>query len=232
MDVGMAPEEELRPISTTELALFVGIFRKNLGRSQETLAELTGLTVRTIQRVENSEPSSVDTRRALARAFQIEDMDVFNKPHMFSSAEKIMREVEQAERNFVTLDARVATSGKQLADLAEEMTMHCFQQPDGASAEFAEDVAHLFDYVRDYGEVSDEYSYSEKLGAHKAIDEYLERVKSAGFSVCYARRATKIVGKDWVDKTPWPVVMAYLFVTKKGEEPKRAVVPKALNVGF
>ncbi len=34
MEVGMDPEQELRPISTAELALFVGIFRKNPYRNR------------------------------------------------------------------------------------------------------------------------------------------------------------------------------------------------------
>ena len=50
-----------------------------MGWSQETLAELSGLTVRTIQRVEAGQTSSLDTRRALARGFEIPDTDVFLK---------------------------------------------------------------------------------------------------------------------------------------------------------
>jgi hypothetical protein len=54
----------------------------------------------TVQRVENGEPSSVDTRRALARAFKIENIDVFNKPHAFSSSEKIKKDALQRGRGF------------------------------------------------------------------------------------------------------------------------------------
>jgi hypothetical protein len=54
--------------------------RSTEGEIQATLSELSGLTERTIQRIEGGEPCSVDTRRTLARAFDWQDIDVFNKP--------------------------------------------------------------------------------------------------------------------------------------------------------
>jgi hypothetical protein len=59
--------------------------------------------------------------------------DVFNKPHAFSSSEKIKKDAEEFKKNHLTFAATVAATGKQLADLAEEMTMRCFQQPDAAT---------------------------------------------------------------------------------------------------
>jgi hypothetical protein len=50
---------------------------------------LARLNERTIQRVENGEPSTLDTRRALARAFGFEDLDIFEKPFPFPDAEKL-----------------------------------------------------------------------------------------------------------------------------------------------
>ena len=55
--------------------------------SQETLAELAGLNVRTVQRVENAKSASTDTRRALTAAFEIEDIDAFNKPFAIPTEE-------------------------------------------------------------------------------------------------------------------------------------------------
>lgn len=63
-----------------ELAKFVKTMRDMNKWSQATLAEIARVTERTIQRVENGEPSSLDTRRALARAFGFEDLDAFDKP--------------------------------------------------------------------------------------------------------------------------------------------------------
>lgn len=45
--------------------------RQQKGWSQEQLAEVTGLSSRTIQRIENGEPASNETMRALAAVFDI-----------------------------------------------------------------------------------------------------------------------------------------------------------------
>jgi len=119
-----------RPAAAGHGAQGAGAVR-NAASTQETLAEISGLTVRTVQRVENGEPSSVDTRRALARAFKIENIDVFNKPHAFTSSKKIKKDAEEFKKNHLTFAVTVAATGKRLANLAEEMTMRCFQQPDG-----------------------------------------------------------------------------------------------------
>lgn len=223
---------QLRMISPQELATLVAFCRQSLGWTQETLSEISGLTVRTVQRVEKGEASSVDTRRALARAFQIEDIDGFNKPHTFKSAEQIKKEAEEFQQNHMTLPVSVATTGKQLAELAESTQMRCFQQPDNVSKAVAQLVAEIYDYMADYGEVDELYSHTQKLDVHAALDEQLSRLMAAGYSICYSLRKTSIVGKNWVEMTPLPVGIAYSFVTKNGKEPTLVAVAKALDHGL
>jgi transcriptional regulator with XRE-family HTH domain len=50
--------------------MHVKTLRQSRGWSQEVLAELSGLSVRTIQRVERGEPASQDTITALAHVFE------------------------------------------------------------------------------------------------------------------------------------------------------------------
>jgi transcriptional regulator with XRE-family HTH domain len=91
MDAEMK-EAETRQFTPKELASFVIVFRKANGWTQETLADISGLNVRTIQRIECAAPSSIDACRALARAFNLNDIDLFNKPHTFRSEEQIQKE--------------------------------------------------------------------------------------------------------------------------------------------
>lgn len=65
-----------RVLSLEEFSTLIRKMREVFQWSQETLAELAGLNVRTVQRVENAKSASTDTRRALAVAFEIEDIDV------------------------------------------------------------------------------------------------------------------------------------------------------------
>ena len=114
---------EPRQLTHGELASIICQFRELRQWSQETLAELSGLSVRTIQRVEKGEPSDVDTRRALASAFEIEDPDLFNKPYVIPTPDEWKKLREEFEREHVTLDTVVATTGKELAHLFETSTM-------------------------------------------------------------------------------------------------------------
>ena len=105
-----------RLITREELALLCKMQRHSRGWSQETLAELSGLQVRTIQRVENAEASSPDTRRALARAFGAEDIDVFNKVAVFPTIEEIEAKAKAEEafnRDHIKL-AVVPATGRRL----------------------------------------------------------------------------------------------------------------------
>ena len=84
---------------TTIAGVVVG-FRQLRGWSQETLAELAKLNVRSVQRVEAGQPASSETLRALARAFDAEDLDCFEVPSV-PSAEEIAAERERLAGEFV-----------------------------------------------------------------------------------------------------------------------------------
>ncbi|MCY6382948.1 2TM domain-containing protein [Hoeflea prorocentri] len=65
--------------------MFIRKLRFDRGWSQETLAELSGLSVRTVQRIERGGTASLETLGALAAAFEMDiaelttEMDMYNK---------------------------------------------------------------------------------------------------------------------------------------------------------
>jgi len=64
-----------RLLTAAEVGACIRQFRQLRHWSQEQLAEISGLNVRTVQRVEQGDSASFDTRRALARAFDFNDID-------------------------------------------------------------------------------------------------------------------------------------------------------------
>jgi DNA-binding XRE family transcriptional regulator len=80
--VTVNPEEiiDTRVPTPADLAKFIKNMREMNKWSQATLAEIARLNERTVQRVENGEPSSLDTRRSLARAFSLDYLDIFERP--------------------------------------------------------------------------------------------------------------------------------------------------------
>src|SRR6201995_1484527 len=61
--------------------MLVQKLRLQRGWSQEQLAELSGLSVRTIQRIERGQPASVETLKALGAVFEI-DFSALKEPDM------------------------------------------------------------------------------------------------------------------------------------------------------
>jgi transcriptional regulator with XRE-family HTH domain len=225
-------QAEPRLLTAQELALLVTMFRQARGWSQETLAELAGLSARTVQRVERSESSSTDTRRALARAFEMEDIDALNKPHVFKTPEQIKKEAEEFQRRHVTLELKIAQSGKDLADFVQEINAHSFQVEDGAPASVTETIAVLFDYMVDFGDADELYSFADRLKVHDDFDASLREIGRAGWSVCYATRRASFVGSTWENKTPLPMTIGYVLVAPKGKEPGRLAIPKGVPLRF
>lgn len=57
--------------------------------SQEALAEISGLTVRSIQRTEAGQQVNTDTKRAIARAFGCDDLNFLMQPITASSPKSL-----------------------------------------------------------------------------------------------------------------------------------------------
>src|SRR5438067_13589598 len=108
-------ESKARNLTPAELAAVVRMLRELRGWSQEQLAEISGLSGRTVQRVEEGLASSADTRRALARGFGFDDIDGFNKPYIVPTPEEAAAAKARFEKEHVTLKVETIQSGKQLA---------------------------------------------------------------------------------------------------------------------
>lgn len=112
-----------RLLTPEELAVFVKLFRDTRKWSQEQLAAIAGLSTRTVQRVENGKPSDLDTRRALARAFEFEDIDVLNKAFQIPTSEELSEAKATFDRDHITLKAYPLEDGRHLAGLLEQHAM-------------------------------------------------------------------------------------------------------------
>lgn len=218
-----------QPLSGEDLAGIIRAFREMRQWSQDTLSAISKLSLRTVQRVESGEPSNADTRRALALAFELEDIDVFNKPFRTPDPEQIRAEMEKFKRDNLTLEARVVASGQELVRLYESARMDCASGGDVLQGTAAEAFAGVIDYLRDHRDCADLMNETQKLTAFADVQVYLDKLQKEGFSLSYARRDTKLVGEDWADKTPWPVTIVYLVASPKGGEPKLICVPKRVS---
>jgi transcriptional regulator with XRE-family HTH domain len=220
-----------RVLNAEELAALVKIIRDIRKWSQELLSEISGLSVRTIQRVENGQSSGLDTRRALARAFDFEDIDALSKPYHFPTEEEINAEREKFDRENITLKALPLTSGKMLAQLAETTSLDLITPGFEMPREAEETFACLADYFREYRDCADLYQEREKLDIHDWLQGSIDRLKELGVSLCYASRNVAVKFKDGTTK-PIEMRTLYLVTFPLGEEPAEFATPREMPICF
>jgi transcriptional regulator with XRE-family HTH domain len=221
-----------RKFTPAEMAAIVKLFRDDRGWSQEVLADLSGIDVRTVQRLEGGEGVGAITLRAIARAFGYGDIDFFNKPHTIPTQEDVEATQKRFHEENLLLDAVVATTGHDLGGAFVQCTMDASSPAIELTATAAQEFAHLIDYLRDVRDIADLANEVQKLEYFNEVGEMLMRLHAEDVDVCYAIRDTKITGGDWADKTPWALKIMYCSVFTRGKVPGKMAVPKKLELGW
>lgn len=183
---------ESRVLAPAELAVVIIQQRGDRGWSQETLAELSRISVRTVQRVENAEASTFDTRRALARAFNWPDIDIFNKPWPIPNVGRLKAEQARIERETVAVALERVMTGRRLREFAEEAESWMLNQVGEIDLDAEHVLAELQDYFTDYADVDDCYSATQKLAVNADFQGMIDRLRMLGAGIAAGRRKIRI----------------------------------------
>jgi transcriptional regulator with XRE-family HTH domain len=218
--------QECRLLTSAELAAMIRMLRETRHWSQEQLADLSGLNVRTVQRVEKAMPASLDTRRAIARAFEFEDIDVLSKPFL-PSDETVKVAKERFEREYVTLAAQPLTTGRQLAKLAAGSTMDLSEPAFEMGREAEQSFAELVDYFREYRDCADMYNESGKFEIYDTLQVHIDNLLRLQVSLCHAERKVQLkFGSDAKDAKPMSATILYVVAFQLGQEPTEFATPR------
>jgi len=218
-----------RPLTAEEIGACIRQFRGMHHWSQDQLAEISGLNVRTIQRVEQGVSASFDTRRALAQAFDFDDIDVLNKPLSLPTVEE--RQAAQAafERDHITLRVAPLASGRQLAGLITTHDMDLSEPAIELSRNAAEEFAALTDFYREYRDCSELYSETEKLGVYEDLERHIDVLRVLGISLCHGSRKVRFAPAA-VGGEPWTAAVLYVIAFRLGHEPTQIATPKSARI--
>jgi transcriptional regulator with XRE-family HTH domain len=219
--------QQTRLLTPAELAACIKLFREMRHWSQEQLAEIAGLNVRTIQRVEQGLSASLDTRRALSIAFEFEDIDALNKSFTIPSEEEFKTAKEKFDRENITLTAIPLTTGKQLAKLAEICTMDMSEPAFELTREADETFAALVDYFRDYRDCADAYAETQKFEVYDDMQSHIDALRTLGVSLRYAERKMVVKWGSATDGKPMLVNVLYVVAFPLGKEPDEFATPKS-----
>lgn len=224
-------------LPTAMLGFWVKCVRKSMNWSQEAVAEASGVTVRTVQRIEAGEPSSVSTRRSLARGLGYDNHGIFDTPDFAMSVHKILSEIgganqEAMEKQFpdrITLPAERIKGGDALgriADISNGLVLH---MDDEISQGAKETAAALFDYLRDLSDIRDDLSFTDKLSYSQEMGTMFGDLEANGATAYSAVRKAQFVGNNWPDKTPMAMTIVYVTVVPIGKSMTEMTVPRRLS---
>lgn len=224
--------QQARMLTPSELGLCIRLFREVRQWTQEQLAEISGLNLRTIQRVEQGQAASLDTRRALVVAFEFEDVDLLNKPFSIPTEEELKAQKEKFDQEHITLIALPLTTGKQLAKLAETHMMDMSEPGFEMSRQADEAFAELVDYFRDYRDYADAYSETMKFDVYDELQSRIDALKNFGVSLRYAERKMHVKWGVESEGKPMPVSVLYVVAFALGNEPYQFSTPKSGGISL
>ena len=222
------------------LGWWTRMLREGSNLSQEALAAASGLNARAIQRIENGESSSVTTRRALARGLGYEKVDTFDDAQVAAKIEGFRSEIGRIGNETlaaqypdrVRVPAERVRTGEQFGRLLEASNAFAFHYSENLSDEAKSAAAELFDYARDYGDVDELYSATQKLSIYKELGGMLCELEDMGAVAHSGTRDCKFIGDHWADKTPMRMSIAYLVVDFADREITEIWAGKHFQFGY
>ncbi|TPG56580.1 XRE family transcriptional regulator [Sphingomonas glacialis] len=216
------------------LGSWVKIVRLTLKWSQDALAEASGLTVRTVQRVEAGERASLTTRRCLARGLGYENPDMFDDPAFAATVIQFYATVnvdqikteEDRHPDHLKLAVSPLETGVAVASLISACDAWVFHCDEDAPANAQSEAAGLFDLLQDYGDIWSDLTHSNRVDSQADFAPSLEALRLLGMRVYQATRAARLFGKDWVDPTPISTTVGYVTIVPIERDLSHILVPK------
>lgn len=227
-----ATQNPPRTLTAEELGALVKVYRELRKWSQEQLAAIANISTRTVQRVENGKSCDLDTKRALARAFEFEDIDVLNKPLSIPTDEELAKAKADFEREHLTLKAYPVSSGRELGVLVTKHMLDLSTPGFDMERESEETFAALVDYLHDYRDIASEYAETQKLEVYDDLQGYIDTLLGQGVSLRYGERKVKLaLGGPPEAARPMDASVLYLVTFHRGQEPEEFATPRKFRIG-
>jgi transcriptional regulator with XRE-family HTH domain len=164
----------------TYIAEQVKLLRKWHKLTQENVADLAGLTTRTIEKVESGRQRPEEqTLRSLARAFQIA-VSYFEKPTAEQEARQ-RAEMERAVRKTVVFPTDPVRTASDFLNAFAQRHAFRFDTPAEQSDELLEVTATMTDYIKDLNDVWDDCSMSHRLEYARSFAEFCVQLEELGY---------------------------------------------------
>lgn len=156
--------------------------RVKRGWTQEQLAQLANVNVRTIQRVEKTGVCDLETRSALASVFQVD-------LHQLDGQKKIEQATPSSAKR--PLIYQRLTSGQSIVDIFVDAHGYRFTHEEPRSKDDADYIAWLVRHIHDYSEAWSDIDPGERVTATYELGEALKELEEHGFRLFGLRTKAK-----------------------------------------
>jgi transcriptional regulator with XRE-family HTH domain len=147
--------------------------------SQEQLANICEVSVRTIQRLENGEKVSFETLKAIATAFDLDVRDL-------TEGQTSIPEGKEAQKANVIFMRRL-TSGNELSAMIGGTHFYRLQNDELDTAKEVELVGSFFQDIRDIGDIWDDIEPMQKVEQGHRFTQMMGELEEYGLWVFAAR---------------------------------------------
>jgi transcriptional regulator with XRE-family HTH domain len=161
-------------MSTNVSGDVVKTLRLERGWTQEQLAHLAGINVRTIQRVEKTGICDLETRSALAAVFQVDFKQLVG--------ETKIEQTKPSDDPALLFYSRII-SGTGLVQVFDGSLAYRFSHEDPRSADDAEYIAWFTDQIHDYADCWSDMDPGAKVRATFEFGEMLKDMTGRGFAL-------------------------------------------------
>lgn len=181
--------------------------------TQEELAIVAGIDVRTIQRAENGQKLALETLKAIANAFEI-TIDQLSK----DSQEEALAEF-RAKYSVIELQ-----SLQQAAELYQLFGTHAyhFQRIGTLNDDQADSIAEFEQVTKDYGEIWSDLEPLQRRDAEKCLQPLIERLLSLDLAVSVGVQSMRLRSTGGTSQ-PFDFSVLYVAVVP-GCQPLRALI--------
>lgn len=173
------------------IAKTVRLLRKQLGLTQEALAELAGLSTRTIEKTESGRHTPEEqSLRSIARAFGGMDMAIFEPPTPQQEADLRVALERVKRKALIVPTKRIITVADFMREFAPRPALHADSgdADDDATVWLA---ASMTDLMRDLGDIWEDLSQAERVETARSFVDQSEEMRQLGrvwFMGNYRRR--------------------------------------------
>jgi len=200
--------------------------RENKAWSQEEFAAISGISTRTLQRIESGDKANVETLRAIAAALNMEVTALLPVNTLMPEEEfaKVQAQAqEQAQKELAQLEKELNVlprmrDGKELLAVVASVQALNTDHPHPVSEEEAMTIADLLAMVRDYGDIRDALEPQHEMQMILEATRLIEELERFGLLVFAGRlRGHLFFPAPSPDVSPLRMHRAGVFICRAAE---------------